>query len=109
MDTYDISAVTTNGNPEPYAKQRDERVAALLKSKGIPLRAFNDITLFGYDEILKDDGKSYTVYTPYARKGHTFFDVEIEVPYPSEMHFHRLWKARPLPVPGSLSVVSAPT
>lgn len=104
LDTYDISAVTTNGDHEPYAKQRDERVAALLKSKGIPFRTFKDTTLFGYDEILKDDGMPYTVYTPYARKWHSSFNVEMEVPFPSEMHFHRLWKTKPLPVPSLKSI-----
>lgn len=99
LDTYEITAVTTNHDHEPYAKQRDERIAALLTSRGIPFRSFKDISIFERGEILKDDGKPYTVYTPYSRKWHALFMPEMEAPFPSEKHLDRLWRTTPLPLP----------
>lgn len=103
LDTYDISAVTTNHDHEQYANERDSQVAALLTAKGIPFRSFKDISIFERGEILKDDGKPYTVYTPYSRKWHAHFKPEMEEPFPSEAHLHRLWKTAPLPLPSLAS------
>lgn len=99
LDAYEITAVTTNHDHEPYANERDKKIAALLKSKGIPFRSFKDISIFERGEILKDDGKPYTVYTPYSRKWHALFKPEMEAPFPSEKHLDKLWKTAPLPLP----------
>jgi deoxyribodipyrimidine photo-lyase len=104
LDVYDIAAVTTNHDHEPYAKERDEKIAELLKAKGIPFRSFKDISIFERGEILKDDGKPYTVYTPYSRKWQALFNPAMEAPFPSEKLLDRLWKTAPLRSPSLESI-----
>lgn len=68
LEKFKPQAVYTNEDYEPYAIQRDERVRKLLKSKGVEFHSFKDQVIFAKDDVLKDDGKPYTVYTPYSRK-----------------------------------------
>ncbi len=68
VDNYNIEAVYTNEDYEPYARKRDSEVAEFLKTRGIGFHSFKDQVVFAPDEILKTDGKPYTVYTPYAKK-----------------------------------------
>lgn len=65
---YSIESVFTNHDYEPYALDRDKEVGAFLESKGISFLTFKDLVIFEKDEVTKDDGKPYTVYTPYKRK-----------------------------------------
>jgi deoxyribodipyrimidine photo-lyase len=68
IETYSIGGVYTNEDYEPYARQRDASVAKLLEKSGASFRFYKDQVIFSKDEILKDDGKPYTVYTPYAKR-----------------------------------------
>jgi len=65
---FDIEAVYTNGDYEPYALERDEKVRELCEKEGATLHIFKDQVIFEKDEVVKDDGDPYTVYTPYKRK-----------------------------------------
>ncbi|MEZ5071557.1 MAG: deoxyribodipyrimidine photo-lyase [Bacteroidales bacterium] len=62
------SAVYANRDYEPYATERDQKVAALLKTRGIPFVDVKDQVIFERDEIVKADGTPYTVFTPYKRR-----------------------------------------
>lgn len=68
LTAYEIKAVYTNHDYEPYAKLRDEGIFKLLNGHGIPFKTYKDQVIFEKDEVIKDDGKPYTVYTPYQRK-----------------------------------------
>lgn len=65
---YPISAVYTNHDYEPYARQRDEGIAALLRAQGTAFHTFKDQVIFEKDEVLSGGGTAYTVFTPYSRK-----------------------------------------
>jgi deoxyribodipyrimidine photo-lyase len=65
---FNISAVYFNEDYEPYAKERDNLIAAFLQSKGIAFHGFKDHLVFAPGEILKDDGDPYTVYTPFMKR-----------------------------------------
>ena len=65
---YQVETVITNHDYEPYAKERDERVAKFLHSKGVRFETFKDQVIFEKSEVVKDDGSPYTVFTPYSRK-----------------------------------------
>ena len=65
---YDVSGVYINRDYEPYARERDLRLEKLLKSNDISLKTFKDHVIFEPDEVLKDDGMPYTVFTPYKKK-----------------------------------------
>jgi len=63
-----IEAVYTNHDYEPYAINRDQNIADFLATKGAKFHSFKDQCIFEKDEVTKDDGKPYTVFTPYSKK-----------------------------------------
>jgi len=65
---YNISNVYINKDYEPYAIKRDTKTKILLNENGISLFAYKDQVVFEENDILKKDGKPYTVYTPYKNK-----------------------------------------
>ena len=68
IEEYTIQRVYTNKDYEPYAIKRDKEIADFLTSKGIRFNAFKDQVIFEENEVLKNDGTSYTVFTPYKNK-----------------------------------------
>ncbi|HMQ78163.1 MAG TPA: deoxyribodipyrimidine photo-lyase [Ignavibacteria bacterium] len=66
-DEYDISEVFTNHDYEPYAIKRDSEIDRLLSSKGIKFNTFKDQVIFEKNEVVKPDGKPYSIYTPYSK------------------------------------------
>ncbi|MEQ8904487.1 deoxyribodipyrimidine photo-lyase [Ekhidna sp.] len=67
LDDYAIKAVWANKDYEPYARDRDQKVHDLLVDHGIEFRAKKDHVIFEKNEIVKDNGDPYVVYTPYSR------------------------------------------
>jgi deoxyribodipyrimidine photo-lyase len=68
LDTYDIDTVFTNRDYEPYAKERDEHIKKLLSEKDVDFKTFKDQVIFEKDDVVKNDGDPYVVYTPYKNK-----------------------------------------
>jgi len=96
---YKVQAVYTNKDYEPYATQRDEKVERLLDSNGIQFYTFKDHVIFEENDVLKDNGKPYTVFTPYSKKWKQKL-AETEIPnFPSEKHLDNLLKAKPFILP----------
>jgi deoxyribodipyrimidine photo-lyase len=62
------SHVYTNRDYEPYAQERDKSVYELLQVHGIGMTGCKDHVIFEKHEIVKDDSKPYTVFTPYSKK-----------------------------------------
>lgn len=67
METYDIENIYTNRDYEPYAKERDQEIKSLVKSKEIQFLDFKDQVIFEKDEILNGSGEYYKVFTPYSK------------------------------------------
>ena len=65
---YDIAEVYCNQDYEPSSIARDEAVKTLLQSRGMSWKAYKDHLIFAENEITKDDGKPYTIFTPYSKK-----------------------------------------
>ena len=65
---YDIQAVFCNRDYEPQAIERDTEIYNFFKSQIIPFKAFKDQVIFDENEVVKNDGTPYTVYTPYSKK-----------------------------------------
>ncbi len=68
LSQYNIDAVYHNKDYEPYAITRDKSIELLLREKSVPLFSFKDHVIFEENEIVKNDGLPYTVYTPYKNK-----------------------------------------
>lgn len=64
----ELTSVYTNEDYEPYAKNRDSAVAELLSKHNITFQAFKDHVIFAGNEVTKQDGDPYTVFTPYMRR-----------------------------------------
>ena len=64
----EIMSVTVNGDYEPSARERDSAVETLLLKNGVKFSSFKDQVIFEKSEVTKDDGKPYTVFTPFSKK-----------------------------------------
>jgi deoxyribodipyrimidine photo-lyase len=84
--TYKIEAIYTNRDYEPYATRRDSSIATLAQSNNISFHNFKDQCIFEHSEIAKDDGKPYTVFTPYSRKWKAKLNPYFIKPYPCEQY-----------------------
>lgn len=82
-DLYPV-AVYTNEDYEPYAIARDEEIDRLCSDKGVIFKIFQDQVIIHPKEVLKKDGKPYTVFTPWSKKWRAAFDPESIDQYPSE-------------------------
>lgn len=84
---YEIGTVFTNHDYEPYAMKRDKAIQEFLTSKQIGFKTFKDQVVFETNEICKDDGKPYTVFTPYSKKWKAALTEHHLKPYPTETFF----------------------
>lgn len=109
LDRYDVSAVTMDHDHEPYAIARDRAITDLLRSRGIGAHSYKDISIFERDEVLKEDGTPYTVFTPYARKWHARFKAALAAPFPSAKKLAALYRTDPLPMPSLTDIGFLPT
>ena len=68
INKYKPDSVFVNRDYEPYAKERDNEVAKYLATNNIAFHDFKDQVIFEKDEITKDDGNPYVVFTPFKKK-----------------------------------------
>jgi len=66
--SYPVAAVYCNHDYEPDARKRDETVSKWLQTRSVTFHSYKDHVIFEKNEILKENGGVYEVYTPYMRK-----------------------------------------
>ena len=96
---FDIKAVYTNHDYEPYAIKRDADVEAFLKSDNISFHTFKDQVIFEKAEVVKADGSPYTIFTPFSKIWKEKYAADKKVRYPSEKHLSNLYKTKPQSFP----------
>lgn len=84
LNEYSVKRVFTNHDYEPYALERDAAVKTFLEGQGVSFHSFKDQVLLEKQEVVKDDGKPYTVFTPYSRRWKATLQKEHLQSYPSE-------------------------
>ncbi|GCD78016.1 deoxyribodipyrimidine photo-lyase [Thermaurantimonas aggregans] len=94
-----ISQVFANRDYEPYAQKRDKQIYDILQSKGIKFTGAKDHVIFEKNEVLKDNGQPYTVYTPYSRKWKEKLNDFYLKSYPTQAYFSNFYKSNPKPIP----------
>ena len=99
LKTYNVKAVYTNHDYEPDAIKRDDALAEYLASEQIEFKTLKDQVIFEKNEILKADGKPYTVFTPYFNQWQSKLNEFYTKSYPSNNYFNNLLKIAPLPIP----------
>ena len=99
INEYEIESVFTNHDYEPYAKQRDGEIAKLLKANNISFHTYKDQVIFEKDEIVKDDGKPYTIFTPYSRKWRALLTDRYLSSYSNKKFFSNFFKQEQEKIP----------
>jgi deoxyribodipyrimidine photo-lyase len=97
--TISPKAVYTNHDYEPYARERDKTVQEILEAKGSAFKTFKDQVIFEKDEVVKDDGKPYTIFTPYSKKWKANLNAFFFKSYPTEAYLKNFKKIDPLEIP----------
>ncbi len=91
---FNIKKVYTNHDYEPQAIERDSKIEELLNTQGIALKTFKDQVIFEKNEILKKDGRPYTVFTPYSKKWKEQLNDFYLKEYPTERYFSSLFNLK---------------
>ena len=92
VSSYNIKAVFTNRDHEPYARERDVMIRNLSYAQGVAFQDCKDQNVFERGDVLKDDGKPYTVFTPYSRKWKMLLSVTGIPHYASESLLGRVYQ-----------------
>ena len=98
LQEYTLEKVFTNHDYEPYAQKRDAAIAQLLQTHGASFHTFKDQVILEKNEVLKDDGKPYTVFTPYSRKWKAVLTEFHLKPYPNKKYFRNFTNNRNAPL-----------
>jgi deoxyribodipyrimidine photo-lyase len=88
-------AVFANQDYEPYAIKRDNEIAYFLNSQDIDFKLFKDQCIFEKQDVVKDDGRPYTVFTPYCKKWYSKIESDHFKAFPTEKYFHNFYKIAP--------------
>lgn len=99
IEEYQPRAVFANRDYEPYALERDKAIYALLQKHDIAFKAYKDHVLLDKNEVLKDNGEPYVVFTPYMKKHKEVLPASAIVSYPSEEELGALWQREAFPIP----------
>ncbi|APU70283.1 cryptochrome/photolyase family protein [Christiangramia flava] len=84
LKEHAVQKVFTNRDYEPYAKERDEKIRKILEKEAVEFCDFKDQVIFEKDEITKQDGDPYVVYTPYKNTWISKFNnTDLEFHYTS--------------------------
>ena len=90
---YSLEKVFSNRDYEPYAKDRDKTIYEILNDSGVEFVGAKDHVIFEKDEVLKDDGNPYKVFTPYMRKWKAKLNGFFLSSYPVEKYQDNLRKS----------------
>ena len=99
LKDYEVKAVYTNHDYEPYAIQRDQSIGQWLQQQGCAFHTFKDQVLLEKNEVLKDDGKPYTVFTPYSRKWKAVMAANPISSYNTKKYFNQFFQQSPKHIP----------
>ncbi len=95
ISTYTIETVFTNHDYEPYAIERDSSIQTFLQQQNTGFRSFKDQVVFEKEEVIKDNGDPYTVFTPYSKKWKATLKPFHIKPYPTKKYFNNFFKQAP--------------
>ncbi len=97
ISKYDVSAVFTNRDYEPYGIKRDKEVSVLLDKKQIQFNTFKDQVIYEKNDILKSDETPYTIYTPYKNQWLGHFNKADHQPIDSSQFDNCYQETHPFP------------
>lgn len=104
LEKYSIKKVFANHDYEQYAIHREEKIQAWLQQQGATLETYKDQVIFEKNEVTKDDGKPYTVFTPYSKKWKAKLNAFYLKSYPTAPYFSNFYQQEPIPIPSLASM-----
>src|SRR5579863_394498 len=93
-EKYDVRRIFVNEDYEPYARGRDAAVEKMPLAKNISFHSYKDQVIFSKQEVIKEDGLPYTVFTPYGNKWKSMLTKgrgDYLNSYPSEKYLKNLY------------------
>jgi deoxyribodipyrimidine photo-lyase len=99
LKKYTVQTVFTNIDYEPYATDRDAAIGKLLKEHQAELHHYKDQVILDRDEVLKDDGKPYTMYAPYNKRWKAVLTDFHLKPYPTDKYFKNFFRQKKQEMP----------
>lgn len=96
---YEIAEVFTNHDYELQAIARDQKIAQLLKEHHTIFHTYKDQVIFDKDEVVKDDGSPYTVYTPYSKRWKMKLNDFYLRSYPTQKYFGHFYQQAAIEIP----------
>jgi deoxyribodipyrimidine photo-lyase len=94
-EKYSVRRIFVNEDYEPYARERDQAVEKMLLTRNITLHSYKDQVVFSKQEVMKEDGLPYTVFTPYSNKWKNMLTKgrgDYLNSYPTEKYFKNLFR-----------------
>jgi deoxyribodipyrimidine photo-lyase len=104
LKEYKVEKVFTNHDYEPYARERDQQIANLLKESNVSFHTFKDQVVLEKGEVLKDDGTPYSIFTPYSRKWKSIVNDFYLRSYPCKKYYRNFFQQTSRRIP-SLSAM----
>lgn len=104
LEKFNIATVFANEDYEQYALDRDDAINNLLKKHDAELKLYKDQVIFSKDEVVKDDGKPYTVFTPFSRKWKEKLNKFYLKSYPTEKYFKNFHQSAKHKIPSLKSM-----
>jgi deoxyribodipyrimidine photo-lyase len=98
MLEFETTSLFTNKDYEPYAIKRDKYLYDLFQTKNWQFIAKKDHVIFEKNEVIKADGKPYTIFTPYANKWREKLTDFYLKSYPTQKHLASLTKSKNVPL-----------
>ncbi len=103
------NAVFANHDYEPSAVERDGSVRKTLTAAGIEFVTCKDQVIFEKDEVLTQDGRPFSVFTPYKNAWLKRLDGHAMESYGVEQYLDRLARSATGPVPTLAQLGFKPT
>ncbi|MEO8404521.1 MAG: deoxyribodipyrimidine photo-lyase [Chitinophagaceae bacterium] len=108
LKDYQVEKVFTNHDYDPYAGKRDADISTLLKKSGTDFDSFKDQVILEKGEVTKDDGKPYTIFTPYSRRWKSIVNEFYFSSYPTKKYFKNFYKQDAINMPSLSSMKFKP-
>ncbi len=99
IEKYHVCSVYCNRNYEPYANHRDMEVERFLRINRTEFITYKDHVIFEKEELVKKDGKPYTVFTPYKIRYLEKLNLDAVRANKTSLYFHNFIRMKPLAMP----------
>jgi deoxyribodipyrimidine photo-lyase len=104
LEKFQVENVFANHDYEPYGLDRDAAIKKLLQANGASFHHFKDHVIFEKNEVIKDDGTPYTVFTPYANKWKAKLKPFYTEAYLTEKYFSNFYQQDAAEIPSLESI-----